>query len=286
MSASDKTARVAVLLAVVAAVSLGQDAARANLPAIIQNAFHNQERNEKQSENYNYQERSVVRTLAGDGSVKKTEIRTYDVLWLEGSRWRRLIARDDQPLSADEERKVAEKFEKETAKRRNQSASDREKRLEREAKQREETEELIGAVLDAYDFQVAGHDTVSGIPCLMIDAKPKASFKPHDRITNLLAHLAGRMWITEQDNQLVKVEAEALDNIRFGWFLATLGKGTRLTFEQVRVNDEVWLPSHTAVRVNARALFKKLNLEQEATFSGYKKFRVETKVTDATVEKN
>ncbi|MGH9523603.1 MAG: hypothetical protein ACRD3E_13835 [Terriglobales bacterium] len=271
-----------LLVAILLALSLAQDAAGPNLHDIIQNAFHNQERNQKQAENYNYQERSVVRTLDGDGSVKKTEVRTFDVLWIEGSQQRRLIARDDQPLSADEARKVEQEFDKASEKRRNESDSERQKRLKKQAEGKQKGEELIRAVLDAYDFRFAGHDTVSGIACFMIDATPRPSYKGHDTVTNLLKHISGRMWITEDDNELVKVDAIALDNIRFGWFLATVGKGTHLRFEQVRINNEVWLPSHAAVKVSARALFKKLNIEQETSYSGYKKFRVDTKVTGMT----
>ena len=61
--------------------------------------------------------------------------------------------------------------------------------------------------------------------------------------------------------------------------LARLHKGSRIVIEQTRVNDEVWLPQHMAVKVDARvALLKGFNIEQVTTYRDYKKFRTDTKV--------
>jgi len=61
--------------------------------------------------------------------------------------------------------------------------------------------------------------------------------------------------------------------------LARLHKSSRIVFEQTRVNGEVWLPRHLAVKVDARvALLKEFNLEQDVTYRDYKKFRADTKI--------
>ena len=45
-----------------------------------------------------------------------------------------------------------------------------------------------------------------------------------------------------------------------------LAPGSRLIFEQVRVNNEVWLPKRVAVTASARlGLIKKFNFEEETT---------------------
>ena len=47
----------------------------------------------------------------------------------------------------------------------------------------------------------------------------------------------------------------------------------------MRINNEVWLPQHLAVKVDARvALLKEFNLEFDTTYRDYKKFRTETKI--------
>jgi hypothetical protein len=56
--------------------------------------------------------------------------------------------------------------------------------------------------------------------------------------------------------------------------LARIHKGTRLVYEQIRVNDEVWLPEHLNFKLDARiALFKGYQEEAEQTYRDYREFR-------------
>ena len=64
----------------------------------------------------------------------------------------------------------------------------------------------------------------------------------------------------------MKLDLEVIDTISFGLFLARLHKGTHIATEQTRVNDEVWLPRHTAVHVDVRvALLKNFNVDMMRT---------------------
>lgn len=78
----------------------------------------------------------------------------------------------------------------------------------------------------------------------------------------------------------MKKELEkCIDTLSFGLVLARLHKGSRIVIEQTRVNDEVWLPQHVAVKVDARvALLKEFNIEHDVTYRDYKKFRADKKV--------
>jgi len=80
----------------------------------------------------------------------------------------------------------------------------------------------------------------------------------------------------------VRLEAETMATISYGLFLARLNPGAKLVFEQMRVNDEVWLPKREFVRGAGRVgLLKKVAMEQELTWSNYRKFHVESKVVSA-----
>jgi hypothetical protein len=64
-----------------------------------------------------------------------------------------------------------------------------------------------------------------------------------------------------------------------GLFLARIGKGTRLSFENFRVNDEVWATKRISLKASARvALMKRLDAEQEMTFSDYRKFQTDSRI--------
>jgi len=54
--------------------------------------------------------------------------------------------------------------------------------------------------------------------------------------------------------------------------------------EQVRVNDEVWLPRRMKISLAARVgLIKKLNMEQDLTFRNFRKFQSDSKVIPGPV---
>jgi hypothetical protein len=58
-----------------------------------------------------------------------------------------------------------------------------------------------------------------------------------------------------------------------------LHKGSNIQIDQTRINDEVWLPKHVALKLDARvALLKGLNIAEDVTYRDYKKFRAETKI--------
>jgi hypothetical protein len=87
------------------------------------------------------------------------------------------------------------------------------------------------------------------------------------------------VWIDKDDSQMKKLDVQFIDTVSFGLFLARLHKGSRVVIEQTRVNDEVWLQQHIAVKVDARiALLKDFNVDVDVTDHDYKKFRTDTKI--------
>jgi hypothetical protein len=268
-----------VLLALAIAFGMARPADAPDVRQVLRNAIVNLEKNDRVADHYNYKQRRVVRHLDGNGAVKKTEVHTFDVVQIEGTPWKRLIAKDDKPLPPNEERKEEERLQKETRKRASESAGDRQKRLREHEKERQIEAELNREALEAFDFRLEGREAVSGVACFVISAAPRPGFKPKRREAGIMKHLAGRIWITETTNDIAKFEANVMDDVSFGWFLAKLRKGGRIQFEQTRVNDEVWLPRALSAHVGARALIKQINMDVQASYYDYKKFRVESKIT-------
>jgi len=68
-------------------------------------------------------------------------------------------------------------------------------------------------------------------------------------------------------------------NHRHRLFLARLHKGSRISIELTRVNDEVWLPKSVALKLSARvALLKSFNVIEDVSYRDYKKFRTDTRI--------
>jgi len=261
---------------VVASVpSLTQDEIR----QLIRKVADNDLANDKLQRNYTYLQREEEHKLDGKGRVTSTEIKTSEILEIYGEPVERLISKDDKPLSDKDAKKEDEKIQKLIDKRNNESADDREKREKKEEKDREDGRRFVTEVADAYNFSLAGIESMDGRANYVIEAEPRPGYEPHMKEAKILPKLRGRMWIDKDESQLTKFDIQCIDTISYGLFLARIHKGTRIIYQQTRVNDEVWLPQHVALKLDARvALLKEYNLDDDITYRDYKKFRTDTKI--------
>jgi hypothetical protein len=235
--------------------------------------------NYRQQRDYTYIEREVQKKLDGKGQVKSTEVRTYEVMAIYGEQFERLIEKDDKPLSETDAAKEEERIQREVEKRKNESEEERANRQAEEEKPREKNREFVSDVAEAYNFRLVGSELPNGRDAWVIAAEPRAGFEPHGKAARFLSKFHGRMWIDKSDLQLVKLDVEATDTVSLGWVLARVHKGTRLLYEQTRVNEEVWLPGHLNFKLDARiAFFKGYNEEAERTYRDYRKFRTGARV--------
>jgi hypothetical protein len=257
------------------ATSLSQDQIR---QLIRTTADHDMEDDKKQR-NYTYVEREEDRRVDGKGRVKSTEIKTYDVMVIYGEQVQKLISRDDKPLSEKEARKEDEKIQKLIDKRRKESAEDREKRLQKKEKDREDSRKFVGEVADAYNFRFLGMEILDGRENYVIDAEPKPDYKPHLKEAKILPKFRFRAWIDKDEAQWKKLDIQCIDTVSFGLFLLRVHRGSRIVIEQTRVNNEVWLHKHIALNADFRlALLKNFDFNVDITDRDYKKFGSDTKI--------
>src|SRR5215467_4098937 len=230
---------------------------------------HNFERAQK----YTCTQRQVIKHLDKHGNVKSTEIKTFDINFYFGEFYPRLVQMDDKPLSEKDQKKEDEKLEKFLAKRRKESEEDRDKRREKQEKDRQEGRAFVRDVVNAYDFRLVGDGQISGEDAWVIEATPRKDFKPTQPHADILKKIKGRIWIEKKDYNWVKVEAEAVDTISFGWFLFRIHPGSRFVLENTHVNNELWAFRRLYINGSARlALLKNESIDQEDVFSNYKKF--------------
>jgi len=285
--------KFAVALVLACAFALGQEnqapaaAATASAPSLTEDQIRELIRqtaekdmeNDKRQRDYTYIQREEEHKLDGKGQVKSTETKTSEIMELYGEPVERLIAKDDKPLSDKDAKKEEEKIQKVIDKRKNESAEDRKKREAKEEKEREQNRQFVREVADAYNFRLAGIESLSGRDTYVIDGEPKPGYQAHLKEAKILPKFRFRAWIDKDESQWKKLDIQCIDTVSFGLFLARIHKGSRIIIEQTRINDEVWLPQHINVKVDARlALLKDFNLEDDITYRDYKKFRTDTKI--------
>jgi hypothetical protein len=255
--------------------NLSQEQMRALTRVVAQNYRDNY----KKLRDYTYTDREVTQKLDGNGQVKSTETKTFEVMELYGEPVARLVEKDDKPLNEKDGAKEEERIQKLAEKRKDESDEDRSKRQAEREKERQKGREFVSEVADAYNFRVIGSEVLNGRDTWVIAGEPRPDFHAHLKEAQMLSKFHGRMWIDKKELQFAKMDIEAIDTVAIGWVLARIHKGTRIVYEQTRVNDEVWLPQHYEARVDIRiALFKNDNEEDEGTFRDYKKFRTSSKI--------
>ena len=246
---------------------------------IVRRSVEIDRKNLEIARNYTYLERQEVRELDGSGKVRNTEAQTSDVTLLEGSPYRRLVARNDQPLSLKEQNKEEDKLRKSVEERRKETEEERARRIADWERRRERQRDPLKELPDAFDFRMVGEEALASGEVYVIDATPKPGYKPKLPSAAYFPKVKARFWIDQKDYHWAKLDVETLDTISFGGFLLRVEKGTRLIIEQAHINDEVWLLKSVTLRASARvALIKSLHEELLITYSDYKKFQVDSRV--------
>jgi hypothetical protein len=235
--------------------------------------------NWRRMRDYTWQVRETERHLDSRGGTKSVESRAWETLILYGQPHRRIFERDGKPLSSSEQHQQQEKLDKAVAKLERETPEQRQHRLDQYEKERQKDREFLREIPDLYDFRLEGEAKVDGHDAWIIAATPKAGARPKSGDAKALLKIRGKLWVDKAEYQWVRLEAETTDTISFGLFIARLSPGAKLVFEQTRVNDEVWLPKREFSSGSGRlGLVKKIVMEQELTWSNYRKFQVESRV--------
>jgi len=247
--------------------------------------------------NYIFRQREVNQELDGKGQVKKTEIHTYDVFMpCRGDWYEKLVEKDDKPLNDGEQKKENEKLDKycaEQKKHEEQHQRDLEKWKEKHAddgqpppldKEERNEREIADGIKKVYKFTLDGEEQRDGREVYVVSAEPNPAYKPDKRWEHLLAKMRGKLWVDAADYQVVKVEADLFDDFAVGLFLFKLHKGAHFEFEQARINGETCLPSREYLKGSGRVAFVTGRFQQNTTYSDYRKFRTDTKITGVVGE--
>jgi uncharacterized protein YaiL (DUF2058 family) len=230
---------------------------------------------------YTYTEKETEITLDSKGKIKKTETNVYHVFngAEEWQTYERQLSKNGVPLTQKElekqDHKEKERVDKETRKRASWSEA---KRQQEKAKTEREERELADDIFATFEYQLIRREMINGVSTILVNFKPKKNYKPKTGDAKELQHVAGRVWIAEDDHEFVKLEAEVIDQIKIGaGLLAKLQKGSTLGIELRKINDEIWLPAKFEMSLNGRLLLLKgLNMRIIVEFSEHKKFNVDT----------
>jgi hypothetical protein len=232
---------------------------------------------ELQSEFSYREERRDVR-ISKLGKVEVGAPRTFEVFPSSrpGHTYKRLIAMNGVPLSADElarrDREHQKNLENQRAEQSRETPADRKARLEKEAEELAERNAVLDDALAVFQGTFIGRETIDGATVYVLSVTPREHARVRTREGRWLKSFAGTVWITADDYQIVKLDMRAQGDVSIGWgILGRVHEGSRFVFARRRF-EGAWLPSQVIFDATGRTLlFRTFDLDLVTTYSGYKR---------------
>lgn len=228
---------------------------------------------------YTYLERREEIRVTRLGKVVEGPVRLFEVHPSAeiGDTYKRLLAVDDDPLSAEElaarDREHEENRRRLREERSRESAEARERRLREKARERQEEQALLDEVFRMYDIRFVRREVVGGHPMVVADLHPRPGLEPRTDEGARMRHVRGRAWVSETDYQVARLELDVIDDLTIGWgIIGRVHKGSRAIFERRRIDDGVWLPARATYIASGRSLLlHRFEIETETQYYGYRR---------------
>ena len=254
-----------------------------DLEALMKSIVANQEKLDEMRERYTCRLVEIERKHDGDGRVKGSDTRTYEVTPVGNELVERLMTVNGKELGASEREKEDKRVQKEVEdiiKRREKKQQQKERaRARGEKEETDDGDVTILGFLRISEITSVRREMFRGHEVIAFDFEPRKGFKAKNRSEEIVNKLAGTIWVDEAAQQVTRLEARLTESFKIaGGLLASIAPSTAFVFEQEKIGDEVWLPSVMEANVSARVmLFAKLSRSMERRYSDYRKYQVDSK---------
>lgn len=245
----------------------------ARLDAILKQVIENQMENDRARYRYVYEEKAVVDRYDSAGGIEESVSRTYRWIHTELESFSKLFsingARYDQQYLQAQDRAIRRSIsEAERLSPRKRKARIARTRGERDGQMQTE---IFRNLLAAFRFALTGREQVNGWETLLLDFEPRAGFDPPSSRSAFLRSLHGKLWITRESHQPIRLTGRLGEDVRFvGGLFGSLEKGATITLEQADIGNGLWLPTFTTVTYRRSLLFKDTHRRETSLFRDYR----------------
>jgi hypothetical protein len=252
-----------------------------DLKKLFEQIDTNQKEIDKVKENYAGSRVEEETEYDKSGQITKKEVNEYTFFYLNGDEISTLVKKEGKPLDSEEQKKENEKTQKrieEIQKKEQKKEAKEEKAKEQGKEAKDEDDPGIEIFLRTCQFVNPRRERFRGQDVLVFDFEPNPEYKPKNLVERVVKELAGVIWIDEKANDVARLEAYFLNDVKFGGGLvANLQRGTSFVFEQAYLNNEVWLPTYEEAHIGVRVLLVKgVKVNAITRYSDYKRFNIET----------
>jgi len=202
--------------------------------------------------------------------TKNHESRTYRVMMILGSPYKRMEAVNGMPLSPEDQQQEQRKLTAAIAARCGESKVQTERRIETYNKGRDRDHFLMQEMTRAFAFTMLGETTLNGHDAWHLQASPKPGYQPPDREAKVLTGMKGELWIDKSTFQWIQVLAQVIHPVSIEGFLARVEPGTKFKLVRAPVGGGAWFPTQFSYASRVRVLsFVGHNAGDDETYSDY-----------------
>lgn len=233
----------------------------------------NQKRNRLKEMSYSYRFIRQEKKFDTKGSIKNRKSATYEVIPLVDRMYRKLVTKNGEALSKSEARDQEKKLSVQLEEQKNLSSEALFKLKFQRAERRRKETQFWDETLKAFHFLYLGKDIQDGQGFSVIKLWPNKGYELTNKNLMILKKLQGQVWIDPVVSQIVRAQVTFIEDFKLGGgLLAKVNKGATLVFEQERIKDKIWFPSHFEFDFKGRFLFfKRFNVKVIGDFTNYKK---------------
>ena len=202
---------------------------------------------------YAFSEKQSQTEMDRNGKPKITEVKVYEVYPDRGMLYRRLLSVNGEPL-----------------RQRDLDKEDHAQQMKPPQAPRDDSK-IRDELFRIYDVTLMHREMLEGSPAIVLSFVPRAGYKPQSKLTSFLTHVSGRAWVNEVNHQLVRLDAEVVDPVSYGWFLGRLEDGTRLTAQRWNIGNDIWMPVRLDIQKSQRVLWKGSKVHEVHEYSEHRK---------------
>ncbi len=251
------------LLALLAALPLwGADDAN----QILKRLIDAQTRNWEQARQYAYTEESTNFAFDKAGKPVQNGAAVWEVIFVEGLEYKKLISRDGKPLDAKELAKEDKKMQ--------QTAEERRKQRRAGAFHRTVAMGGAGDLIAFFDNRLLGEEEVRGRKAWIVESTPQAGHVPANQREKEVVSWRHKYWIDEAENFTLKTEDTVIGDHIF------MKPGSVVTEEYEKIKDDAWLRVRRSIYFHFQfARFIKPSGRSDYQDSKFRKFDVQSTIT-------
>jgi hypothetical protein len=260
--------RFAALLALaIALAAMNAPAAEPPLPegnAYVQGLVAKQKAREEAVNRYTYDVEELLEEQDANGVTTSRHVRRYEVFHVKGRAVRKLVAESGAPLGRARREEEEERVRREV-----------EDILKGKAAAEDPSLEL-STILARYDFKTVSRQDRDGWPTLVLDwsARPGKRDIEGDAV---LRNLAGRLFVDEEEGQVVRAEIRNTSGLKFALGVGATVSTFGVVLDFRKVEDGLWLPFRIEAEAEARLLLvKPVRVRSTWIFSRFRRFDTDT----------